>query len=82
MADIDRVRIVVRPDGPYFVEGEATVIDLEGNEYRSAKPGIALCRCGESATKPFCDGTHKRVGFTAGDGAPRMCNSDQVGAGG
>ncbi len=68
------VRIIVRPNGPYFVEGPVVVMDLEGQEYTSEKPRIALCRCGGSATKPFCDGSHRHNGFgseeqAAGDGA-------------
>ncbi len=64
-----QLRIVVRPNGPYFVEGPAVVVDLEGNEYHSSKPRIALCRCGGSTTKPFCDGTHSRIGFEAAEAA-------------
>lgn len=59
------VRIIVRPNGPYFIEGPAAVVDLEGREYRSDKPRIALCRCGGSAAKPFCDGSHRSNGFSA-----------------
>jgi CDGSH-type Zn-finger protein len=71
------VRIIVRPSGPYFVEGPVVVVDLEGREYTSEKPRIALCRCGGSASKPFCDGSHRRNGFTTeadlpgGDGPTR-----------
>jgi CDGSH-type Zn-finger protein len=60
-------RIVVRPNGPYFIEGPAVIVDREGREFVSAKPRIALCRCGGSETKPFCDGTHARAGFQADD---------------
>ncbi|MHB8577906.1 MAG: CDGSH iron-sulfur domain-containing protein [Dehalococcoidia bacterium] len=65
----EQTRIVVRPNGPYFIEGPAVVVDPEGNTYTSAKPRIALCRCGGSITKPFCDGTHSRIGFKAADEA-------------
>jgi CDGSH-type Zn-finger protein len=65
----DQVRITVRPNGPYFIEGPAAVIDSEGNEYKSEKPRIALCRCGGSTTKPFCDGTHSKIGFAAAEKA-------------
>jgi CDGSH-type Zn-finger protein len=67
MADSEQVRIVVRPNGPYFIEGDVRVVDTQGNEFRSAKPRIALCRCGGSGSKPFCDGSHQRNGFVADD---------------
>lgn len=65
------VEIKVRHNGPYRVSGPIRVIDADGNEYdltdrRVGEEGfVALCRCGGSATKPFCDGTHKRNGFEA-----------------
>ncbi|HEY7294377.1 MAG TPA: CDGSH iron-sulfur domain-containing protein [Dehalococcoidia bacterium] len=66
----DETRIVVRPNGPYLIEGPLTVVDVEGNEYKSDRPRIALCRCGGSSNKPFCDGTHQRNGFQAPSAAP------------
>jgi len=65
------IKILVRPNGPYFVEGPAVVVDSEGNEFKSEKPRIALCRCGGSTSKPFCDGTHSRIGFAAAEPAVR-----------
>jgi len=65
------IKILVRPNGPYFVEGPAVVVDSEGHEFKSEKPRIALCRCGGSTTKPFCDGTHSRIGFAAAEPAVR-----------
>jgi CDGSH-type Zn-finger protein len=65
------IKILVRPNGPYFVEGPAVVVDSDGNEFKSEKPRIALCRCGGSNTKPFCDGTHSRIGFAAAEPAVR-----------
>ena len=64
------VRIRLRDDGPLVVEGNVTVADAEGNEFSapSNKPALALCRCGVSEKKPFCDGTHHQVGF---ESAPR-----------
>jgi CDGSH-type Zn-finger protein len=62
--------IRVRPNGPYLVEGDdVKVVDWNGNEYVPAKRPFALCRCGGSTTKPFCDGTHSRVGFAAAEAA-------------
>lgn len=65
----EQVRIIVRPNGPYFVEGAAVVMDVEGREYTSEKPRIALCRCGGSGTKPFCDGSHRQNGFSSDEQA-------------
>jgi len=70
MAD---VKITVRNNGPYRVEGPITLVDADGNEYDlSARAGgFSLCRCGGSTTKPFCDGTHSRIGFQAAERAVR-----------
>lgn len=65
-------RITVRKDGPYRVEGEFTLVDHDGNAiaFDASKP-ISLCRCGGSTKKPFCDGTHTRIGFRAAEEAQR-----------
>ena len=59
------VRIRFRDDGPLVVEGEVTLVDAEGNllSYTTEKPAIALCRCGASKDKPFCDGSHRHCQF-------------------
>ena len=64
MADVE---IKVRHNGPYKVTGPIRLIDADGNEYELGGEGesIVLCRCGRSSTKPFCDSTHKRIGFEA-----------------
>jgi CDGSH-type Zn-finger protein len=64
---MERVEIKVRDNGPYKVTGPVTIIDAEGNEFELPDDGrpLALCRCGGSTTKPFCDSTHKRNGFDA-----------------
>jgi CDGSH-type Zn-finger protein len=63
--------IKVCPNGPFLVEGEAKLVDLQGNAFPVAtdKPAIALCRCGHSANRPFCDGAHKAAGFEANETA-------------
>jgi 3-phenylpropionate/trans-cinnamate dioxygenase ferredoxin subunit len=62
--------IRVRQNGPYLVESEdAVVVDWNGNQYQLAKRPFALCRCGASTNKPFCDGTHSRNGFQAAEAA-------------
>jgi CDGSH-type Zn-finger protein len=65
------VEIKVRENGPYKVTGPITLIDADGNEFDVGERGevIALCRCGGSTTKPFCDGTHSKVGFDAAERA-------------
>jgi CDGSH-type Zn-finger protein len=55
------VTIKVRDNGPLVVDGEFTLTDAAGNEIPIVKR--ALCRCGGSTTKPFCDGTHSKIGF-------------------
>jgi CDGSH-type Zn-finger protein len=64
------VKISIRPNGPYLVEGDVEVLDVNGDKVdTSSRPKIALCRCGASVTKPFCDGTHSKIGFQAAEAA-------------
>ena len=70
MAD---VTVEARENGPYLISGDVTVVDHEGRTFlRPPGKAIALCRCGNSANKPFCDGSHKRIEFYANDVAPRV----------
>ena len=62
MAD---VTVTVRENGPYLVKGPIRIVDPEGNEFRVEREVVALCRCGGSTNKPFCDGTHSKIGFDA-----------------
>ena len=55
------ITIKIKDNGPYVVEGEFRLVDAQGNEVPVRK--AALCRCGGSTTKPFCDGTHSKIGF-------------------
>jgi CDGSH-type Zn-finger protein len=61
------IEITVRKNGPYLVKGAVELKDADGNPIDTDLPFV-LCRCGHSATKPFCDGSHKRVGFNDGSG--------------
>src|SRR5690348_8426876 len=61
MAD---VTIEVRPNGPYIVTGALELRDTDGNVL-STQTRTVLCRCGASTKKPFCDGTHSKIGFQA-----------------
>lgn len=68
MAD---VKVRLRDNGPFVVEGEIELVDADGNAFTidSSKPAIALCRCGSSENRPFCDGTHNRCGFESAERA-------------
>ena len=79
----ERPSITVRPNGPYLVSGEVPIsrrhvvtseldeaLDWQTGERLETKPMIALCRCGGSQSKPFCDGTHAKVGFDGTEQAP------------
>ena len=58
--------IRLRPNGPYVIDSEdVRVVDWNGVEYSIERRPVALCRCGASTKKPFCDGTHSKIGFQA-----------------
>ena len=58
------VKVVVRDNGPFLVSGPITVEDADGQSFDlGGKETIALCRCGASENRPFCDGAHNRCGF-------------------
>jgi CDGSH-type Zn-finger protein len=61
------VEIKARENGPYVITGTATYTDADGNEQNTPGTSFALCRCGQSGHKPFCDGTHRKVGFEAAE---------------
>ena len=75
-ATTDRVEIKVRENGPYRITGPVRLIDADGNEYdlepHTKNGTIALCRCGGSTTKPFCDGRHSERGFEGAERAVRL----------
>jgi CDGSH-type Zn-finger protein len=60
---VSEVIVTVRDSGPNRIQGPVTVVDVEGNVIRQVPEGerLALCRCGQSQEKPFCDGTHKHI---------------------
>ena len=69
--------IKVRENGSYLVEGDdVTLVDWNGNAYTPAKRPFALCRCGGSAKRPFCDGSHRTNGFQASEAAPAPTGPD------
>lgn len=64
--------ITPKPNGPLIVEGPVRIMSADGTEItvpprKDGTPAqvVVLCRCGSSATKPFCDGSHRRIGFTS-----------------
>ena len=64
------VNIKTRENGPFLVTGEVTVTDHEGNVFdTSGKDTIALCRCGVSKNRPFCDGSHRDCDFESAETA-------------
>jgi CDGSH-type Zn-finger protein len=68
-----QVKITVRRNGPYRVEapeGTIELVDADGNPYDlTGKTAFSLCRCGGSVNKPFCDGTHSKIGFQGAEAA-------------
>jgi CDGSH-type Zn-finger protein len=67
------INITAKKNGPYLVTGdlnELNITDANGNRYDlTGKQAVALCRCGGSVNKPFCDGTHSKIGFQAAEAA-------------
>ncbi|MFY9528734.1 MAG: CDGSH iron-sulfur domain-containing protein [Candidatus Acidiferrales bacterium] len=72
------VKITVKKDGPYRVEapeGSIELVDADGNRYDlTGKAAFSLCRCGGSVSKPFCDGTHSRIGFQGAESAVKAAD--------
>jgi CDGSH-type Zn-finger protein len=62
---MEKVKIQAKTNGPYLVEGEVELLDGSGKAIKVEKKTFALCRCGGSQNKPFCDGTHAKNGFQA-----------------
>jgi CDGSH-type Zn-finger protein len=85
MAD---VKITVRKNGPYRVEapeGAIEMLDAEGRAYdltaklKDGRLAFSLCRCGGSVTKPFCDGTHSKIGFQGAEAAVEKQQAEKQG---
>jgi len=56
------LKVEVSPNGPYLIKTECLIVHADGKE--ETKTGtVALCRCGASANKPYCDGQHRKIGF-------------------
>ena len=63
-------RIIAYPDGPLLVRGEFEIVGPDGRPVPRSRRTVALCRCGVSSIKPYCDGTHRLVGFRTDPPAP------------
>jgi CDGSH-type Zn-finger protein len=66
----DSVRITPYRNGPLLVRGPFVLVDQDGSEIEVKRRVVALCRCGRSQIRPFCDGTHKAIGFKADSALP------------
>jgi CDGSH-type Zn-finger protein len=74
MAHVDErpdVKLTPYRDGPLLVRGPITVVDTDGTPVEVTRDPVALCRCGASRMKPFCDGSHKLIGFSAPSAAEK-----------
>jgi CDGSH-type Zn-finger protein len=63
-----KTRVTPYRNGPYLIRGPFSLTDQDGNQIEVNRPVVALCRCGRSQNRPFCDGTHKAIGFQAESG--------------
>jgi CDGSH-type Zn-finger protein len=66
---MEKARITPYKDGPLLVRGPFEITDQAGNVIPLGRRTVALCRCGKSGMKPFCDGTHKATRFSAPSGS-------------
>jgi CDGSH-type Zn-finger protein len=69
-------RITPYRDGPLIIRGDFAIEDQEGNTIEPGRETVALCRCGKSRVRPFCDGSHKLVDFRA-PSAPELRGREQ-----
>ena len=81
---MDPVTITVRENGPFVIAGDdmarVRLVDHQGQEVPTAgRKAISLCRCGASTKKPFCDGTHSKVGFRGAEAAQAAYDAGQQG---
>lgn len=64
MRSMSDFKVIVRNSGPLRLEGDIAIVDQDGNAFGLAgRTVVSLCRCGQSQNKPFCDGSHNKVGF-------------------
>lgn len=72
------IKITIKNNGPYRVEapeGSIELVDADGKKFDlTGKTAFSLCRCGGSINKPFCDGTHSRIGFQGAEQAVQIAD--------
>ena len=73
-AEPDNV-LVACPDGPFLLRGDVEIVTPDGEPVPRRRKTVALCRCGASSIKPYCDGTHKLIGFTTAVGTAEQPSS-------
>jgi len=75
---MSNMSITATENGPLSFKGPFRLVDADGTEYDiGERKRVALCRCGGSTTKPFCDGTHSRIGFEAAERAVAASEGEQ-----
>lgn len=72
----DEAVVTVYEDGPLIIRGRFAITGQDGQPIPAGRRTVALCRCGKSASKPFCDGSHERTGFRAPGGAQGALAAD------
>jgi CDGSH-type Zn-finger protein len=75
--EMDEATITPYRDGPLLVRGPFRLLDQDGNEIAAGRDTVALCRCGKSRLRPFCDGSHKVVRFRAPSAPERGRSADR-----
>ena len=83
---MDPITITVRNNGSLFISGDqmaqVRLVDHEGNEISTeGRKALSLCRCGASTNKPFCDGTHSKIGFQGARAAQQAFDAAQQAGG-
>jgi CDGSH-type Zn-finger protein len=73
----DAVKITALDNGPFLINGSAIVTDAQGNVFQVERETIALCRCGGSTKRPFCDGSHSKIGFQAAERAVQEATTQE-----
>lgn len=68
--------LVACPDGPFLLRGDVEIVTPDGEPVPRRRRTVALCRCGASSIKPYCDGTHKLIGFTTAVGTAEQSSND------
>jgi 3-phenylpropionate/trans-cinnamate dioxygenase ferredoxin subunit len=75
------ITITIKKNGPYLIAGDdvaqVQLVDWEGKPVVPKGKNISLCRCGGSSTKPFCDGTHSKIGFQGAEQAAQQFDAQQ-----